>query len=689
MKKKSIENTYSNLPLEVLIGLLLVFATAAVYWQVSEYGFVNCDDDSYVTANRHVQTGFTRENVIWSFQTFSKSNWHPLTWISHMLDVTLYGMQPGMHHLTNLVFHISNSLLLWIVLKQMSKNIWRSGMVALLFAIHPLHVESVAWISERKDVLSTFFWMLSMWSYSRYVATFSNIWYLAALMPIILGLMAKPMLVTLPFVLLLIDYWPLERLEIQGVFRITSSEPNFSLSKLVVEKIPFFAFSAASCVVTFYAQYNGGTVASLDTWPLGWRISNTLVAYVSYIGKMFWPANLIVFYPHASNLPLWQTAGAGAILVSIFILCLVTMRRIPFLTVGWLWYVGTLIPAIGLVQVGAQALADRYTYIPLIGLFIIVAWGLPDLSRQGSLKKIGWVVIMAAILSSLMLLTWIQTQYWKNSTTLFEHALSVTPQNWLAHNNLGNALAKQGNLNKAYRHFAEAHRLYPHDAHVQLNYGNALLAEGKFKQAEFHMYAALRIQPGLAEAHNNLGLILIRSGKIQKGIEHFKSALLHQPGYTNALRNLKLAQSIIIKIAQAADGLSEALAFSPADSQLDEKIAEVLRRKHKLNQTILQFQRSLQRQPGYLPIDINDIEVLSTVRNQYRKTLPMFKKIIGIKPDSSGAYYIIACIYGSNGNKSEAVIWLKKALQKGFDNWKMIRTEFDLEAIRILSDYDR
>ncbi len=359
----------------IAICLLFILLIIAIYWQVGRFDFINYDDIGYITGNDHVKSGLTLKGLIWAFQTTGFSNWHPLTWLSFMLDIELYGLNAGGHHLTSVLFHIANTLLLFLLLRRMTAALWPCAFVAALFALHPLHVESVAWISERKDVLSTFFGLLALISYVRYTERLGRLWYLSALLFFIFGLMAKPMLVTLPFVLLLLDYWPLGRIKFNSalVFSHPIKLARFFLCCL--KKYRFSYLQRLPVCVTYYAQQSGGSLMPSDMFPLGSRIANAVVSYVAYIGKMFWPAQLAVFYPYPDSFAVWQVAAAAAVLVAIFIWVTVQIRKRPYLAVGWLWYFGTLVPVIGLVQVGGQAMADRYTYVPLIGLFIMIAWG--------------------------------------------------------------------------------------------------------------------------------------------------------------------------------------------------------------------------------------------------------------------------------------------------------------------------
>jgi hypothetical protein len=433
---------------DLLVSVFLVTSILAVYWQVTDNGFVY-DDESYITKNSHVQSGLTCENITWSFTSTSASNWHPLTWLSHLLDYQLYGMNSGMHHLTNLIFHILNTLLLFLVFKRMTGDLWRSSFVAALFALHPLHVESVAWVAERKDVLSSFFWMLTMWGYVLYAERPGINRYMLALLFFILGLMAKPMLVTLPFVLLLLDYWPLNRFRSAKSNSSNKMKQKPNVLHLVLEKIPFIVFASASCVVTFIVQKSGGAVGSLDAYPFKVRAANALVSYVSYTGKMLWPSCLAPIYLHSRIVQGWKIVGASILLISISLLVIRAKRQHPYFVVGWLWYIGTLVPVIGLVQVGLQCMADRYTYIPLTGMFIIIAWGIPILVERWRYRKIVLAVSAGTLLICLMICTWLQVQHWRNSITLFTHTVNVTANNWVAQYNLACGYALENKKEEA------------------------------------------------------------------------------------------------------------------------------------------------------------------------------------------------------------------------------------------------
>jgi tetratricopeptide (TPR) repeat protein len=547
--------------------MFLVITTLSVYWQVKNHAFVNYDDESYVTANIYVLKGLTLKGVTWSLTAAHASNWHPITWLSHMTDSQLYGMNAGMHHLTNVLFHIINTLLLFLVFRRMTGDIWRSGFVAALFALHPVHVESVAWVSERKDVLSAFFWMLTMWSYARYVERSELNRYLLVLMFFMLGLMAKPMIVTLPFVLLLLDYWPLKRFQSgQSGYGDNSQQRPIALG-LIWEKMPFFILSAASSVATYLVQQSGEAVRNLDAFPFQDRIGNAMVSYSSYIGKMIWPINLAVFYPFPETIPLWQAAGAGVLLASVTVLVFRAACSKPYLAVGWLWYIGTLVPVIGLVQVGSQSMADRYTYIPLIGLFIIVVWGLSDISAKWRGQRVIPAIFSSVVLISFMICAWFQVRHWQNGITLFTHVLNVTQNNDIAHGELGYALNRHGKYDEAITNYSKALQINPDYKEAHNNLADTLARQGNFIDAIYHYNQALRIDPHYVGSHNNLGNVLARQGNFKDAVYHYKQALKGNSKYAGAYYNLGKIFTNQGKIEDAILNYQKALQFSPNMTQ--------------------------------------------------------------------------------------------------------------------------
>ena len=522
------------------IGLLLIAVTLVAYWGVQNHEFINYDDGLYVTENYRVQAGLTMKSVTWAFTSTHASNWHPLTWLSHMVDCQLFGLNPGYHHLTSLLLHIANALMLFLVLKRMTGSVWKSSFIAALFALHPLHVESVAWVAERKDVLSTFFWILTIWAYVYYTQRPNLARYLLVVLSFSLGLMSKPMLVTMPFILLLLDDWPLGRsrvgrlgcdLNSQTAHSLNFRKPQSVWAGLVLEKVPLFGLAAASSALTFFAQQQGGAVRSLEVFPIETRISNVLVSYVSYIGKMLWPYRLALPYPYPEMLPMWQVAGASLFLVSVSILVIHYGKRHSYLRVGWLWYLGTLVPVIGLVQIGSQAMADRYTYIPLIGLFIMMVWGIPDILAGWRYRRVLFVISAAVLFLSFIMITRDQVRHWCNSITLFKHTLNVTTNNFTAYGQLGLALSGQGRFQEAIPILSVALQLRPSHPETYNHLGVISAQEGKTQEASAYFSKALRIKADYAEAHSNLGAILLQQGKIQEAIEHFTEAVRINPNF--------------------------------------------------------------------------------------------------------------------------------------------------------------
>jgi len=539
-----------------VIGLLLALATLLVYLPVRHCGFVDYDDGDYVTDNQVVQNGLTWAGVAWAFTTWHASNWHPLTWLSHMLDCELFGLNPGAHHLDNVLIHTANVVLLFALLFRLTKALWPGAFVAALFAWHPLHVESVAWISERKDLLSTFFGLLTLLAYVRFAQNAAGArwlvtgpgtlptpvlsrvryrlspFYWLALVSFALGLMSKPMLVTLPFVMLLLDYWPLRRISNSEIHE----RPTLNtLRSTVFEKWPFFLLSTASCVVTYLAQSRQGdsAVVSLAKVSLSYRLCNALMSYGRYLLKTIWPTDLAVFYPMSDQIVRVRVlAGVSAmILAALSWIVWRTRRSCPYLLVGWLWYLGTLVPVIGLVQVGGAALADRYTYIPAIGLFIAAAFGLRDLVCRDRFLKIPLAVAAGLMLAGCVALTENQLRCWRDSLTLFAHAVAVTGHNDIAQINLGVALEQEGKLDEALAEYRKAERLAPKRFQVHNNLGNLLDSMGKPNEALAEYREAVRLKPELPLLHDGLGSVLAEIGRFGEAMNEFTNAARLDPTY--------------------------------------------------------------------------------------------------------------------------------------------------------------
>ena len=585
--------------LDVIICVFLVLATLIVYRGIQHYTFINYDDPSYVTENLHIKTGLSSENLQWAIRATHSFNWHPLTWLSHMLDVELYGLDAGGHHLTNVLFHIANTLLLFILLKGMTGALWPSAFAAALFALHPLHVESVAWVSERKDVLSTFFGLLTLISYKQYARQRSRAGYMLALLFFILGLMSKPMLVTLPFVMLLLDYWPLGRVQFEDGLRLRPAGQTPSVFSLLLEKAPFFILTAASCVVTYYAQQSGGAVQTIGRLPLALRIENAIISYVAYIGKMFWPTRLAVFYPYPEAAAVWKVVAAAAVLAGVFILVVLQIRRRPYGAVGWLWYVGTLVPVIGLVQVGSQAMADRYTYVPMIGLFIILAWGAAEIVGRWRLKPV-WVAPAAGLLLlALMLTSRAQVGHWANSVTLYTHALEVTENNATAHNNLALALTDREKYPEALQHISAAVNLTPGNPSSFNNLGYVQMKQGRYEEAIRNFEQALVLYPGYWKAHQNLATVYLQSGKIDMAVSHYQAALAIAPDNKNVLNDFANVLVMQNRAREALPYYETALGQDPYDSEIHNNYGVALFHLGQLEKAADHFRKALQLDPGY------------------------------------------------------------------------------------------
>jgi protein O-mannosyl-transferase len=538
---------------ELLIAFGLIAVTLIVYAQVMSHQFITLDDNRYIRDNPIVNHGLTLTGVAWAFTTFHATNWHPLTWLSHMLDSQIFGLNAGGHLLVNALIHASNTLLLFLFLRRVTGAKWRSAIVAALFALHPLHVESVAWAAERKDTLATFFGLLSLVAYARYVETTSWKRYAFVAVTLALGLMAKPMLVTWPFVLLLLDYWPLRRCQWQ---RAAGTEGFVrALVPLVREKLPLFCLVAASMVITFIAQLHGGAVRTLVDVSVSLRLSNAVVSYAKYLFLTVWPSDLAVYYPFPrTGVPVWQLACSIVLLAIITALALRQANKRPYLLMGWLWFVGTLVPVIGLVQVGSAAMADRYYYVPSIGLFVAIVFGLSDLARAFRIDRVAMGALTVAALSILACLTAVQIGRWRNSATLFQYTLSVTPDNRaierVMENYLGTVSGESGRYDEAAAHFAKALRIEPDffealisDADIRSNLGLLLARQGRAAEAVEQLNEVLRLNPNSAEAHNNLGVVLLRLGKAEESIPHFSTAIRLKPELAVARDNLKRAQT--------------------------------------------------------------------------------------------------------------------------------------------------
>jgi len=644
-----------------LICLILILTTLTAYWQVRKNEFINLDDDLYVTGNPSVQKGLTFRGTLWAFTRISSGHWHPMTWLSHMLDDELYGMDPSGHHMTNLFFHIANALLLFILLRRLTGAIWRSGFVAALFALHPLHVESAAWVAERKDVLCTFFWMLTLFAYSYYVRKTKAIRYLSVVLCFVLALMSKPMAVTLPFVLLLLDYWPLGRLKFEKISHSTSMDvQRVSTVHLILEKIPLLSLAAMLSLFTILAHLKSGAIASFDKLPFSLRIENALVSYIRYIGKMIWPDPLAVLYPHPMYLPLWEVGGAILLLTIITALVVIFIRIYPCLAVGWFWYLGTLLPVIGLVQAGVQAMADRFTYIPLIGLFMMVVYGLPrSLGRRGRMILIPSGILLLLIL---MRITLSQVCLWQNSVTLFSHTLNVTANNYLIHNNLGVTLMRQGKDQEAMIHYRKALEIKPNYADAYYNIGTVFMRQGKDQEALAHFLQALSLKPERAETHNQLGAILTRQGKVEEAIAHFAQAVRIDPDHEEARYNLG---TVLLRRGRAQEAMihfNRALQINPKDTKVHINMGLALAAQGEIEEALAHLKQAIQISPENPDAHYN-LATLLAGQGRDQEALFHFNGTLRLNPEDVQAHYQMGVILFRHGKNEEAMAHLAEAIR--------------------------
>lgn len=593
---------------------MLAALTLVVYWQAAGFELTNYDDDVYVTDNPYLAPPLTWQSVRWACTAFYQANWHPLTWISLMVDRGRGGGSPGAYHATNVVLHVLNVVLLYLVLCAATKSVWRSALVAALFAVHPLHVESVAWVAERKDVLSTFFLLLTLLAYVLSARRLTLPKHLLIAVLFAAGLCSKPMLVSLPILLLLIDYWPLQRE--RGTGNSEHKGQGDSLIALVVEKAPLFVLAGASCVVTFLAQRSSGTVRPLEAYSLGVRLANAVVVCVSYLGKMVWPVGLAPFYPHPGRtLPVWQVAGSLVLLAAITFAVVRYRRQAPQAFVGWFWYVVTLLPVIGIVQVGDQAMADRYTYVPLLGIFVAIAWSIPAVARAGrrdsvALKARDCVVagLAGCVIVILAVACYRQVGLWRSSTTLFSHAVRIDPRNYLAYNNLGAAVLDDAvsdprninlpMLNKAVGLLQRSLEIKQGYVEALYNLGTALARAGRTDEAARILQRALESRPDAPRVHNNLGIICLSQEHYSEAEKHFRAAVRSNPNLQQAYSNLALALYKQGRFGEAADAATAALRIQPDFAQAHVVLGNALLTLEKYSEAARHYERAIDLDPG-------------------------------------------------------------------------------------------
>ncbi|MCL0039418.1 tetratricopeptide repeat protein [Nitrospinaceae bacterium] len=659
----------ANKTVKIIIYVLLVLATFAIYSQVQDHEFINYDDDAYITNNLNVQAGFTRESVEWAFTKSYYSDWQPITWLSYILDYQLYGLNPKGYHLTSLFFHIANSLILFMVLLRMTGALWQCSFVAALFAFHPLNVESVAWAAERKNVLSTLFWLLTMWAYIRYAEKPNIKRYGSMILFFILGLMSKPMLITLPFVLLLMDYWPLRRFKLgqekgNGDIPEKYTDKGSDILRLVREKIPLFLLAAGSGIVAFMVNK---VVLTMKDFSLSERLTNAMVSYLEYLEKTAWPKGLAIFYPHPGNsLVVWKGVLCGAALLGITVIAIRFIKKAPYFVVGWFWYLGTLVPVIGIVQAGGQAMADRYAYVPLIGIFIIVAWGLPELMAKWRHRNKVLIVLAGIWIPTLMVMTWTQVGHWENSITIFKHTIRVTNKTYptfaLAHYNLGNALVAEGKNEEAISHYKMAIKINPSHANAHYNLGIALFAKEKNEEAISHYKVAIKLKPDYAEAYSNLGMALVAEGKIEEAISHYKMAIKLKPDSAEPYNNLGNALVTEGKNEEAVSQYKMAIKIKPDYAKAYNNLGIALFAKRKIEEAISHYKMAIKLNPNYTNAHYNLGSALQK-EGKNSEAISHYKMAIKINPDFAGAYNNLGAVLFNANMTEEAIDYFKEAIR--------------------------
>ena len=633
---------YLATQLKLIICFFLIISTIISYSQIKNLNFINYDDNAYVVENSNIQQSITIKSLIWAFTTFHAANWHPVTWLSHMLDYFLYGLHPSGHHLTNLLLHLVNTILIFLILAKMTNALWQSAFVSAMFALHPLHVESVIWVAERKDVLCTFFGLLTIIFYLRYIKAPNIKSYLLVFLFLCIGLMTKPMLVTLPFVLLLLDYWPLMRFSKIKKNMISKTKTfgftNPNIYHLIIEKIPFLMPVIVASIMTFLAQDKGKAVQSLDSFPLINRIANALISYASYIVKAVWPQNLSVFYPYPNDAYLFTTSITYAFLFGIaFLFAIRFKKKYPYILFGFLFYFITLIPVIGIVQAGSQAMADRYSYIPLTGFFIIVCWGIFDFFAKWRYKKIIIASLFIIILSALSIRTFFQTMYWKDSITLFEHAINITDRNHLAHFNLAAACFDKNQFDKALIHYNIALNIKPDDPYASCSLGALYQKKKEYDNALFCYKKAVAIIPEFAAAYKAMGDLFFALHKNKKAIVHYSKAVQINFSDSSAYNNIANAYVRMQNYNKAIVHYKKALQINSSDLFAHNNIANVYVILHNYNKAIFHYNKAIFINPNYADAHFN-FGLLYIKKEKYDKGLVHIKKASTIKPDYKAAF---------------------------------------------------
>ena len=698
--------------------IFLIFSTAFVYSRTAINDFVNFDDPLQLTEQSHVLSGLTWKNLLFSF---SPEAWcAPFTWLTYTAGYTLFGLNPGAFHVMSLILHLASSIMLFSLLKSVTGEFWKSAFVGTLFALHPINVESVAWIAELNNVLSGLFFMLTLLTYNFYIKRSNWKRYVLALLVFELGLLAKPVLMTLPFILFLLDFWPLKRTQVE---RTEDNRRAWGLRilgvpipRLILEKIPFLVLSLFSLAENLFGANKRMGLYNPEIIPISLRISNALVSCIKYLGKLFWPHDLAIFYPYPSVIPLWQLAGACLVLVLVTIFALRAIFQHPYYLVGWLWFLGGLVPFLGIYQAGAwPEMADRYAYLPCIGIFIALCWGIYDLLARWRYYRTIIAMAGSGVILILMVLTWNQVGFWKNSETLFRHALNVTRNNYLAHNHLGVAFLERGDMEGAIEQFMLSIKITPNYKYAHLNLAEALCNEKKYNEAIIQLRECLRIDPHYGDAYNNLGnvmatignfdeamknynealqidphqamiynnigVVFYQKGNIKKAIEYYQKALHEIPGITEAIKNLEEAKKALKGLENLIARTQKMIDAEPNNPSLITRLGNIYRQQGEYDEAIGQYQKALSIQPKFIQAMYGLVLVYSE-RREYVNASKVLQNIRQFQPDNPEVYYNIACIYAKQNKVDESIFWLKQAIEKGFNNWSLLEKDSDLDIIR-------
>jgi tetratricopeptide (TPR) repeat protein len=660
----------------LIISFSLVVMSLSVFWPVTQNEFLIYDDEDYILENRFVSKGWTKDGFIWAFNSKLHGHWHPLTWLSHMTDVQLFGLDSKAHHLMNLLFHTASVLLLFRVLNRMTGTIWQSAFAAAVFAFHPLNVESVAWAAERKNVLSTLLWMLTLMTYVRYSEQPGLLRYLLTLSLFAMGMMSKVMIITLPCVLLLLDYWPLCRLRWgQSCGPVHDRFQKTSFLKLLLEKIPFFALGLITALLTLYLIYSGRGVRAGTSYLRENYVGINLVSYVEYLYKMFWPKDLTISYLAPYKAVLWQAVGSGILLAIITLFAFWMVRRMPPLLVGWLWYLGTLVPVLRVFTRAPLAIADRYMYIPMIGILLMVSWGVPELIGRWRRRTFFLGPLACAVIAVCITLTWSQLRYWQDSVSLFRHTLAIIPDHSLAHTNLGVALKRKGMLDEAISHFEKALKKRPDFDKALVNLAATLNQQGKTQEAIPFYEKAVQIKPNHPELHNDLGLALYRQGRIREATDHFLEAVSLNPRSSKIQNNVGMAYARDGEFSKAMVHFQEAVRLDPDFADAHNNMGNVFAEVGKIDDAVQAYEKALEINPSFVGARLN-LGLTFLHQGKTDDAIVQFIRLIMEEPDLDLARFHLGRAYLTKGDREAALqvyeVLIRKNRQLARELYRMI-----------------